>query len=275
MNVHERYVPRPPLSTFIEAFWLHVDERPPHLKERRLPDGSIEMVIPLTDAPIRVYDRDGDDEMSWDCRGGVLSGPQSRYLLLDTTSLNAVIGVSFRPGGVLPFLPFPASELHDQVLSLETLWGAQASDLHGSLREAATPVDRFAILEQFLLRRLVPERTSHPAFACAVRALEDTARFRTVASVAEYVGLSQTRFVQVFRAGAGMTPKQYARLCRFQRALHLLESSELATWADVVVACDYFDQAHVIHEFQAFAGLTPSTYLALRGTHRNHVPLLR
>lgn len=187
------------------------------------------------------------------------------------------MGVSFRPGGALPFLPFPASELRDQVLALETIWGAQVTDVRGQLGEAATPAARFAILEQFLLERMALGRTSHPAVTGAASILnsaQDATCFPTIASVAAQIGLSQTRFVQVFREGAGMTPKQFARLRRFQHALSLLDADGFVTWADVVVACGYFDQAHLIHEFQAFAGLPPSLYLARRRQHRNHVPLL-
>lgn len=266
------YIPQPPLSAFVESFWLYEGERPAHAKERRLPDGSVGLVFNLHDDLIRTYDR-RDQEAFRGYRGAVLSGPQSGYVVLDTASLVSTLGVTFRPGGMLPFLPFPVSDLSDQVLSLEALWGAEVADLRGSLRIATTPAARFAILERCLLSRLDLSRTSHPALARAVAGLRDAARFPTVASLAEHIGLSQTRLVQVFRDAMGMTPKQFARLSRFQRVLARLDAGGAADWADTVFACGYFDQSHLIHEFQAFAGLTPGQYLAMRGGFRNHVPL--
>jgi AraC-like DNA-binding protein len=269
---HHLCIPQPPLSAFVESFWLYEGERPAHTKERRLPDGSVGLVFNLDDDLICIYDS-RDQEAFHSYRGAVLSGPQSGYILLDTASLTTTLGVTFRPTGLMPFLPFPVSDLSDQVLSLETLWGAEVADLRGQLRLAAAPAARFAILECFLLRRLDLSRTGHPAVSSAVAGLQDAARFPTIASLAEHLGLSQTRLVQVFRDAMGMTPKQYARLSRFQRVLARLDAGEAGEWADTVFFCGYFDQSHLIHEFQAFAGLTPGQYLAMRSDFRNHVPL--
>jgi len=40
------------------------------------------------------------------------------------------------------------------------------------------------------------------------------------------------------------------------------------------VDCGYFDQAHFIRDFHAFSGINPSTYIAHRTEHLNHVPLV-
>jgi AraC-like DNA-binding protein len=44
-------------------------------------------------------------------------------------------------------------------------------------------------------------------------------------------------------------------------------------WAALAADCGYFDQAHFIHDFRAFSGINPSTYIAQRTEHLNHVPL--
>jgi AraC-like DNA-binding protein len=45
-------------------------------------------------------------------------------------------------------------------------------------------------------------------------------------------------------------------------------------WVEIALECGYYDQAHFIHEFRTFSGLTPSAYVAAATPHLNHVPLL-
>jgi len=95
----------------------------------------------------------------------------------------------------------------------------------------------------------------------------------TIADVTERIGLSSRRFIEVFRDEVGLTPKLFCRVRRFQQVLHLIRSGQQVDWASVALTCGYFDQAHCIHDFQVFAGLAPTAYLAHQGEYRNHVPL--
>jgi AraC-like DNA-binding protein len=264
------YPPHPPLSLFIESFWIYQGTAVSHLKERRLPDGSMSLIINLYDDLIRLYDQHHPDRFQDYC-GIILSGARSEFALLDTASLKEVMGIQFKPGGTFPFLPFPASELHNDLLSLDVVWGAEAFFLREQLRCADTLARRFQIMEQFLSVRLACSRSIHPAINFALNAFE-VSSLPTLSSVIAQVGLGRTRFIHLFREAVGLTPKQFCRIRRFQHILRSVEKGESETWTDLALNCGYYDQAHFIHDFQAFSGLTPGAYLTQRSRYRNHVP---
>jgi AraC-like DNA-binding protein len=96
---------------------------------------------------------------------------------------------------------------------------------------------------------------------------------RTISEVIERSGLSRKRFIRLFRDEVGQTPKLFSRIRRFQELLRIVESGRRVDWAELALMCGYFDQAHFIHDFRAFSGLNPGSYLTSRGEHPNHVVL--
>lgn len=266
------YIPPPPLSDFVEAFWFYEGHAPPHAKERVLPDGAMGLIINLRDDRLRVYDRQ-DTAQFQSFRGALLSGAHSEFVVIDTAQQASIMGAHFKPGGAFPFLKLPAAELHDTHVSLDTLWGAAADDLREQLLAARTPEARFRLLEQALLAQATRPLARQPAVAFALREFQSVPHTRTIADLTEQIGLSPRRFIQVFSEEVGLTPKLFCRVQRFQAVLRRIDRRQQVEWADVAVACGYFDQAHFIQDFRAFSGLNPSAYLARRGEHLNHVPL--
>ncbi len=242
------YIPASPLRAFIDRFWLCSDT-PAHSRERILPSGTIELVINLRDDEIRIYDPSHPDR-SRRYSGAVVSGPYRGFFVIDPLQHASIIGVHFRPGGAVPFLGVPASELADAHVDLETLWGPTVVELRERLCTAATPAERFSLLEQALLGhpRRLPERRG--AVPVALDAFEQAGAEMRVRDVARHVGLSQRRFIQVFAAEVGLTPKLYCRVRRFQRARDLVRNATMPDWAAVAVACGYFDQSHMIRDFE-------------------------
>jgi AraC-like DNA-binding protein len=183
------------------------------------------------------------------------------------------MGVAFRAGGAFPFLRMPAGELRGTDVSLDALWGRAGVDLRERVLEAATHQARFQILEQALLAELARGFDRHAAVRFALRQFTAAPHTTTIASVSERIGLSPKRFIQVFRDETGFTPKVFCRIRRFQRALDRMGGGRNVDWASVALDSGYFDQAHFNHDFRAFSGLNPSSYLAHRTAHRNHVSL--
>ncbi len=265
------YTP-PPLSGFVDLLWINEGDPPPHRKERLLPTGTVELVFSLRDDVLHAYDR-GEAESPRRFRGPVVCGAHSEFFVIDTAQQAAVMGVHFKPGGAFPFLNLPAGELHNAQVPLDALWGRAAGALRDRVLEARTPAARFRALEQALLARAALPLTRHPAVAFALGEFQAPAGAPTVSDVTSQVGLSGRRFSEVFTREVGLTPKLFCRVRRFQRVLRLLARGREFDWARVALECGYFDQAHFNHDFRAFSGINPTTYLAQRTEHLNHVPL--
>ena len=90
------------------------------------------------------------------------------------------------------------------------------------------------------------------------------------------MGLSHRRFIEVFSAEVGLTPKLYGRIQRFQRASASTQGQPLPDWSKIAAECGYFDQSHLIRDFMAFSGLSPAEFLRHSRplTKENRLPLL-
>jgi AraC-like DNA-binding protein len=181
----------------------------------------------------------------------------------------------FHPGGAGPFFGRPAGELAGGDVPLECLWRpADAARLRERLLAAPTPSAAIGILEATLAARFDPPPPD-TAVAAALAAFHRAPHAVRVEAVAEAVGLSRKRLLERFRDAVGLTPKQFCRVRRFQQALTQAHAARDVDWADVATSCGYYDQAHFIHDFRAFSGLTPTGYRAARTAFRNHVTFLQ
>lgn len=269
--LYHSYTPGLPVGRYVERLWQCSDAAP-HSLERIVPSGTIELVINLRHNELRIYDpvRTGRCNR---LTGAIVSGTYGGSFVIDTAQHESVIGVHFKPGGAFPFLGAPANELTNAHADLDHFWGRSASPLRERLCEAATPGERFRLLEEALTTRLLGRVKRHAAVAIALDAFERADA--TVRGVARYAGLSQRRFIRVFEAEVGLTPKLFCRVRRFQRAIALVRRSARPDWASLAATCGYFDQSHLIRDFRALANLTPTEYHRL-WTDRvmvNHVPL--
>jgi AraC-like DNA-binding protein len=249
------YAPKPPLSRFVDLFWFWKGYDLQAGRERCLPTGSSELVISLED---------------FSPEGAVLCGARSESFLLERTAQDHLFGIHFHPGGIFPFLGVPACELEGTNVHLDDLWPGESERIRSRLLEAPTAEKRFQVMESWLLSRLELPMVRHPAVSYALSQLKTAAGAR-VSDLADEVSLSQRRFIEVFKQQVGLPPKLYGRVMRFQRIISELASKTEVDWTDLALEHGYFDQAHFIHEFKAFSGLTPTEYLPLRTGHLNHV----
>lgn len=253
------HVPRPPLSEFVERFWLCIDGQSPR-KERILPSGTIELVVNLRDGEVRIHDAAAPARVSR-YSGIVASGTYSGVFIIDAMQHAAMMGVHFRPGGAPTVLGIPASELTNAHLDLEAVWGGRSAlELRERLCAAATSHERFQLMESALAARVRSPRRHHVILA-ALEAFGHAGSGSSVREAARMVGLSQRRFITIFGSQVGLTPKRFCRILRFQHVHSLAREAGRVDWAQLALACGYFDQSHLSNEFRELSGLSPTEYL--------------
>jgi len=250
--IMEHYAPPSPLADHIHLFWYFDGILGTTPRERLLPDGSSNVIIDL-----------GTDQ-------SIISGAHSKYFEIDSSVSMHVMGIWFKPGGAFRFMSLPASEIRDQHVALDDIWGAFANELRDQLVAAPTPAAKFAITERALMDRFTRGRDHHAAVRFA---LSQFGRIARVTPVIDAIGISARRFEQVFHEQVGLTPKLFCRIRRFQRVLHLINEQRDIDWTDVALSCGYFDQPHFINDFQAFSGINPTEYVARGSRYVNHVPM--
>jgi AraC-like DNA-binding protein len=266
--------PRPPLDQFVDAVWICHQPGRPHMLERVLPSGASQFIINLKEDQTRLY----DPTRGYRCittSGSVLTGAHSRYQVIDTSEQEHVVGVAFKPGGTVAFLRVPAHETADCDVPLEDLLGRRrAATLRERLLDSHGPEQALDRLEGSL-REIFAPTGIHPAVNYALNTFNRAPEIASVAAVTNAIGLSAKRFIERFKRDVGLTPKRYCRVRRFQRALASAHRLAAADWARVALECGYFDQAHFIHDFKSFAGVTPAAYQAARTPFQNHVKILQ
>jgi AraC-like DNA-binding protein len=206
--------------------------------------------------------------------GSILCGVHSECFVIDTEEQADVVGVQFRPGGAFPFFGVPSSETHNLHIPLDAFWGNFAKEVRERLLGARSDTETFQILENALLARTRGTLERHPAVAFALTQFQSASSMRAVGDVTECIGLSARRFVEVFQKEVGLTPKLFCRVRRFQKVLRTIRSGKGLEWTEIALSCGYYDQAHFNHDFRAFSGINPSTYVASVTPHLNHVPII-
>jgi AraC-like DNA-binding protein len=255
--IYRLRVPDAPLSYFVENLWFYQDLEVDHTREKLLPDASMELIIDLGEGAKKLYDRDGLGYTGYNrCW---VNGMQRQYLVIGAERGASMMGAHFRTAGAAPFFGFPLSELASQVVELDLIWKREILALREQLLETQAIDAKFDLLESYLMTkaqsRLEPDKT----IAAALNTLRSWP-VMPVRELASRLGLSHKQMIARFDCRVGLTPKQTSRIFRFRNSLAAACKAWSPDWSSLAADCGYYDQAHMIHEFQQFAGLTPAEY---------------
>lgn len=244
---YREYPPHPALAAHVECVWAARAPAGAHT-HRVLPDNCVDILWQDAGQP------------------GFAVGMMSSAILVASERPVRTLAVRFKPGMAGLFLTTPLHAITDQRADINLLWGRSDADrLADALWASDAPERaRLALIEHELLRRLragagQPDGRVQLARQ-ALWALEASGGALRVEDLAAQLRVSRQHLAAQFRAHVGLPPKLFARICRFRQASSAIRATSTPDWAQLALECGYFDQSHLIHDFQELAGSTPERF---------------
>ncbi|MDG4807251.1 AraC family transcriptional regulator [Micromonospora sp. WMMD1120] len=257
-----RYLPAQPLRRWVEHYWLIDWSVRTPFEQRVVPHPAVNVVFQQDgDSQDRdsqngdSHNRDSHNRDSHGPESGEVAGVGRELFRITLTGTGRVCGVQFRPGGFHPFWRRSVAELTGQRRPLPV---GRLTSPDGPVC-AGTDDDRRRALDT-LLTGWAPE--PDPLSEEAIRLAEAIRTDRTVLRVDDFAARHDVpvrRLQRLFVEYVGVGPKWVIRRYRLQEAVERAAGGPLS-WADIAADLGYSDQAHLVRDFTAVAGVSPAAY---------------
>lgn len=255
------YLPSHPLSNYIyDLYYINGPAPYPRLKVFPMP--VLHLILNLGDD--FKWHRSGQPERDAICTESCWVGIWSQHYIVDWPPNVRFFGIHFKPGGAYPFLQFPLSELHNQVVSLDAIWGEFAAEMRERIYAEPTIQAGLALLERLLLVRLCKIPHGLDVVQYAVRDIFQRNGALSIRALSDHIGISQNHLGTQFKRIVGILPKELARFYRFSHVLRSIDPAQPVDWAHLAQSSHFYDQSHFNKDFIKFTGYSPGDYLRRR-----------
>lgn len=254
MNDFQIIVPSAALATCVKQYWFLRSDCIGH-EQGVIPTGFISLFFHRANPLYSI-------EKQTVFPGMYINGQTVGHGNLLLTGEVDMICIDFLPHGARSFFNLPLSELREDSVALDLISDPGWVDLGARLIEEYDNASCVTLIERFLIKRYSEEKEYNRKRMMAVVAAVSEGE-ENVSRLAEISCLGYKQFKRVFADYVGTNPKDFSRIIRFQRALHILQTQPFISLTQLVFVCGFYDQSHMIREFKAFSGYTPGEYIAV------------
>lgn len=225
--------------------------------------------------PLRVYPANPEEAMRFLIRGKLFTTNPATGITTQTPTISLIgqpttrqnlqithdyfmLYVRFQPGSLFKLLHIPMTLLTDRHIDATAAIGKEITQVYEQVGSCDTYADMMGVLDKYFLNKLKSLTSNrHPVDEVGRMILQNPQRFN-LEKTAKEACLSYRQFEKRFEQLTGVTPKYYARICRFYQAFELKEHSPNLDWLSVALRTGYSDYQHLVKDFKEFAATTPT-----------------
>lgn len=173
------------------------------------------------------------------------------------------IKIVLRPSVLFKLINFPLSEITNNYINAEDVWGNKIRLVCEQLNTLNTLNEMLCVIEIFLKDVLRNKTISdHPIDKVSdyLLGIENCASIDWLASQS---CLSPRQFTRKFEERTGISAKTFQRIIRFDKAFRMKNCHPHLDWLSIALRCDYYDYQHLAKDFQEFTHLKPRAFYEL------------
>ena len=228
--------------------------------------------------PLRAYPANPEEGIRFLIRGKLFTNNPATGITSETPTIS-IIGqptvrqnlqitheylmmyVRFQPGSLFKLFHIPMTMLTDQHIDAAAILGKEITAFYEQLGSCNSYDTMVSVLDNYFLKKISRlKNNSQPVDGIGRMILQNPQGFN-LEKTAKEACLSYRQFEKRFEQLAGITPKYYARICRFYQAFELKENNPKLDWLSIAVRTGYNDYQHLVKDFKEFAGTTPKVLI--------------
>jgi AraC-like DNA-binding protein len=260
VNEHLWARPSPALRPYVAHYSGYRQRGIAPGRHRGLPSPYLTLILTL-DEPLVIAEHP-DRRQAPGRYDALIGGLHTAPALIVHDGASSGVQVAVNPLGCRALFGLPAGELANLDVDFASVAGeAVVAEIRDRMRLAGSWPARFSVIDDALCRlALAHQADVHPDVARAFRRLVAAGGNVQIADLADEVGWSPRHLTNRFAAEVGLRPKEAARVVRFDLVRRKIIPG--VRLAEVAAQGGYFDQSHLVRDFHAFAGCSPSQWLA-------------
>lgn len=248
----KQFPPSDLLKPYIRHYYIFESDADIEFEDTVFPGGDLEMIFNL-------------GQGTWESLSEVhppveLWGQLTKPLAIKSKGRHTMLGIRFYIHSAAYFFDDEIGIFNNQVSNPHDIIGNAVMILHSQLLETNAAHKRIALVESFLLKRLIRNEKKSFRINKVANILTSIRTENNINNIASKHGITPRYLHQLVYQYTGLSPKSFDKISRFKLSLKLIAKND-QPFTSIAYDCGYFDQSHFIRDFKSFTGLTPSAYI--------------
>lgn len=250
------------LSEYIKCIWILEEEscKAQNSCTTLIPSGSIEIIFHFGGKGKYINNSSKREIVI----NSSISGQKSRSFTYFSNGTKGILAVMLQPAKANVLLGHPSNLLSNNTYTLESILGNSVIQLIDQLNCSSIISEKIKHVENYFSERIFAyQKYIDPRLEEFENQVKLNGGSVNINSLSEKLNISKRQLERKVLSSIGLTPKEFSRIVRFQKALHLKQLNKNLNITNLAYECGFSDQAHFINDFKSLSGYTPKEYFKI------------